>query len=379
MTATHQGEAIDRVALLTPDARGAIATIGVDGPGAVESVDRFFRPAGPLGVSQAAPGRILFGRWGDTDGEELVVCRRDQQTVEIHSHGGPAAFEALLADLVRSGCQRVAWSEWVERREPDRLRAAAAIALASAQTRRTAAILLDQFHGALARAVGEVQQAVATSDADRAAALLGAIVRYETLGQHLTRPWRVVLTGRPNVGKSSLINQLLGYRRALVYPQPGTTRDVLTALTAVDGWPIELADTAGQRTATDPIEVAGIRRADDRLSMADVVVIVFDASQPLATADRRLIARHASALHAYNKIDLGGAFTTPTGAIGTSAVSGEGIDRLVAAIAERLVPDIPPAGAAVPFDRRQVDLIHKTLDAVRTGRSATALALLRSL
>ncbi|MFV2070751.1 MAG: hypothetical protein ACC645_27605, partial [Pirellulales bacterium] len=171
MKTTHQEGAIDRVALLTPEGRGAIATIGVDGPGAVERVDRFFRPAGHHGIGQAAPGRILFGRWRDVDGEELVVCRRDQQTVEIHSHGGPAAFEALLADLVRSGCRRVAWSEWVEQREPDRLRAAAAIALASAQTRRTAAILLDQFHGALARAVGEVQQAVGASDADCAAEL----------------------------------------------------------------------------------------------------------------------------------------------------------------------------------------------------------------
>ncbi|MFV2069274.1 MAG: GTPase, partial [Pirellulales bacterium] len=217
------------------------------------------------------------------------------------------------------------------------------------------------------------------ADAERAVELLEAIVRYGTLGRHLTQPWRVVLTGRPNVGKSSLINQLLGYRRALVYPQPGTTRDVLTAVTAVDGWPIELADTAGQRTATDPIEAAGIRRADDRLSRADVVVIVFDASQPLVTDDRRLMARHASALHAYNKIDLAGESTVPAGAIGTSAISGEGINRLVAAIAERLVPNVPPVGAAVPFDRRQVDLLHQTLDAVRMGRPAAALTILQSL
>jgi len=379
MKSIQQEEAIDRVALLTPEGRGAIATIAVDGPNAVARVDRFFRPAGRRCIGQAAPGKILFGRWRSAGGEELVVCRRDRQTVEMHAHGGPAAYEALLADLVRSGCRRVAWSEWLARRDPDRLRAAAATALAAAETGRTAAILLDQFHGALTRAVDQVRQTVADSAADRATQSLAAILRYASLGQHLTEPWRVVLTGRPNVGKSSLINALLGYRRALVYHQPGTTRDVLTAVTAVDGWPIELADTAGQCTATDPIEAAGIERADDRLDTADAVVIVLDASQPLHADDRRLMARYASALPVYNKIDLAAQFPVPAGAIGTSALSGAGIDRLVAAIADHLVPDVPPAGAAVPFEPRHVHLLRQTLDAMRTGQPATACALLQSL
>ena len=85
------------------------------------------------------------------------------------------------------------------------------------------------------------------ADLQAAAARIREWLAWEDFGLHLTRPWNVVLAGRPNVGKSSLINALLGYTRSIVFDQPGTTRDVVTAATAIDGWPIELSDTAGLR------------------------------------------------------------------------------------------------------------------------------------
>ncbi len=87
---------------------------------------------------------------------------------------------------------------------------------------------------------------------------LDAVLRWTDLGTHLATPWRVVLAGAPNVGKSSLINALLGYGRAIVFDQPGTTRDVVTADAAIEGWPITLADTAGLHDASDATESAGI-------------------------------------------------------------------------------------------------------------------------
>ena len=101
------------------------------------------------------------------------------------------------------------------------------------------------------------------------------------LGRHLVRPWSVVLAGPVNVGKSSLINALAGYGRSIVHHAPGTTRDAVTAATAIDGWPVELCDTAGLRPAATPVERAGIERAQERLAQADLAVLVFDRERAL--------------------------------------------------------------------------------------------------
>src|SRR5690606_16577637 len=87
---------------------------------------------------------------------------------------------------------------------------------------------------------------------------LAALVDRAPLGLHLTRPWHVALAGAPNVGKSSLLNAVLGYGRAIVFDQPGTTRDVLDAVTAIDGWPVRLTDGAGLRESVDALEAAGV-------------------------------------------------------------------------------------------------------------------------
>src|SRR5207302_2223379 len=105
---------------------------------------------------------------------------------------------------------------------------------------------------------------------DEATQLLGSLVRFAALGRHLTQPWRVAVMGAPNVGKSSLVNALAGYQRSIVAPTPGTTRDVVTTLIAVDGWPIELADTAGLHTQAGDLEGQGIARARAAAGEADL-------------------------------------------------------------------------------------------------------------
>ena len=155
---------------------------------------------------------------------------------------------------------------------------AAQIALADAVTARTAAILLDQLNGALAAACRAAIAAISASDWPRATELVGQLLDHRDLGLHLTTPWRVVLAGPPNVGKSSLINALAGYERAIVSPVPGTTRDVVTLTTAIDGWPVELADTAGLRATDDELESAGVRLAEAALASADLVIVVRDAT-----------------------------------------------------------------------------------------------------
>ena len=254
--------------MLTPPGRGAIATLVVEGAMAVQIVGQLFLPASGEPLASQPPGKISFGRWLSMDGEEVVVCRRSPDRVEIHCHGGVAAPTAIEQSLAKQGCQQLEWTAWL-RGKHDPITAEAAIALAAARTERTAAILLDQYNGALRRAITQFDESLRAGDVESAQAQLAGLIRNATIGRHLIEPWRVVLAGRPNVGKSSLINALVGYRRSLVYDAPGTTRDVVTATTALDGWPVELADTAGLRPSTDPLEFSGVRIAYEQLAAAD--------------------------------------------------------------------------------------------------------------
>ena len=180
--------------------------------------------------------------------------------------------------------------------------------------------------------------------------MLDGLIERATVGTRLVEGWRVVLAGRPNVGKSRLLNALAGYDRAIVAPTPGTTRDVVTATVALEGWPVELADTAGLRPTLDPIEAEGVAQARSRHREADLVVVILDRSVPLEGQDLVVLAGHRGGLVVANKSDLPTSWDeSEQGALAVSAERGDGVDGLVRAIADRLVPDPPPAGSGVPF------------------------------
>ena len=173
---------------------------------------------------------------------------------------------------------------------------------------------------------------------------------------HLVEPWQVVLAGPPNAGKSSLMNAIVGSARAIVHSEPGTTRDWVDALTAIDGWPIALTDTAGLRDSFDSIENEGIRRARLRIAAADLVIFVVDATFGWTDTHTQLRAatNGKRSLTVWNKIDLLERMDCPPEAISTSANEGRGISELLAAISKKLVPAVPPPLAAVPFRSRHV-------------------------
>ncbi|MCL4203458.1 MAG: 50S ribosome-binding GTPase [Pirellulaceae bacterium] len=305
-------------------------------------------------------GRIYLGRWrtGAGTGEELVVCNRSDW-VEIHCHGGTAAARAVIESLVEDGSREVPWAEFAWHLASDDFSAEARIALAQARTERTAAILLDQLRGALREEWRIIESLVASGRSSEAIQRLEQLRSRSQIGLHLTQPFRVVLCGPPNVGKSSLINALLGYQRSVIFHQPGTTRDVLSSHTALDGWPVELSDTAGLREATDPIEAAGVDRARLELQRADLAVIVFDASQPQREMEVQLKSRLPKALAVYNKCDLVRGGTPPSPGLATSALTGEGIETLLTAISQALVPDAPMPGTPLPFTHRQVEMLEQ--------------------
>jgi len=399
------------VVQLTPAARGAVATLVVDGPGAVELVEGLFAANSGRPLRAASSDRIVAGRIraDARSGEPVVVRRVAADRVELHCHGGPAAVGRLERALADRGARSVPWSDWLASELEDPLQADACRALAEARTERTARILLDQYHGALGRAWEAIRAAVLGGDAGAARATIDALRSRAALGLHLVRPWRVVLAGAVNVGKSSLLNALLGFERVIVDPAPGTTRDAVAAQTAIDGWPVELCDTAGLRQGADVVERAGVERAAARLAEADLVVWVLDATRPEESWEARPPVMERPPIVVWNKCDLaepsprpqifsqterreasesgphpqplsqisqrerGDVFEQP---FSTVATMGMGVEALLGEIARRLVPKPPEPGQAVPFTAAQVQCLDQASAAIDVGRMDEALRVL---
>jgi len=364
-------------ALLTASGRGAIATIRVTLVGASRGdFDAWpFRAANGRPLSAQSVGRIVFGHWGSNPAEEVVVCALDDASFEVNCHGGDAAARRILRDLAAAGCRVVAWPEFLQQTESP-LRAEIMALLCRATTLPTAAILWEQANGLSESAVGTLV-AEAPANLPAAANRIREWLAWADFGLHLTRPWRVVLAGRPNVGKSSLINAILGYTRCVVFDQPGTTRDVVSAQTAIDGWPIELSDTAGLRAGADPLESAGIERARRMLETADLVVVLVDVSQPASAADRAILAEQRPAIVIAHKCDLPAYEGDDCWQLGethawlpVSSETGAGVEALVAAISQQLVPRVPPPDSLIPLTERHVAFLKTALAAAERADTA---------
>ncbi|MCC6127108.1 MAG: 50S ribosome-binding GTPase [Pirellulales bacterium] len=404
-----RNEKPNRIVQLTPPGRGAVATLLVEGPGTVRAAEELLYFKSGKTLSEQPVDRPILAYFGGENGEEVVVRRRtgdirlgchghpaaaefednahwqdasgthgqdastvlrdDQhwqdasgtqgqiESLELHCHGGLAAISAIERAFAERDFCAISWKDWTAENAEHPIAAAALVALADARTERTAAILLDQYRGALGGALDDPKITYAQIE---------AILERAPLGLHLTKPWRVVLIGAPNVGKSSLLNALLGYCRAIVHHTPGTTRDVVAAPTAFEGWPVELCDTAGLRAAyrteieteIDDIERAGIELAQEQIARADLLLAIFDAGKSWTPAEQSFLERYPQALVVQNKADLlRSAADRPKG-IFVSALTGQGIEELCRRIAQRLVPHPPPPGAAVPFTSEQIEMLH---------------------
>jgi tRNA modification GTPase len=425
-------------ALLTGSTRGAVATVAVYGVGATKLLNIGFVAAGPGPVQI---GQVRYGVWhggvDDSVGESVVVSRNDDRRVasvvheswELHCHGGAAAADRILEDLQRLGAATATASSWMvqacssdrigeivgDHLDPGFLIAEVSEVLAQAVSVRAAAIALDQIRGGLKQWSVQAWQRLFDSGLCHSGVEEGfpevidlagqakQILRYAALGLHLSAAWRVVLAGPPNVGKSSLINALVGYRRSITIDMPGTTRDVLEAQTVIDGWPVRISDTAGIRAdAACLLETAGIELARRELQMADLILWVEDASENLYPADQQVAKDFGPPfqtepskpwIRVSNKIDridslqsaAGGTESdclTTTGAgirlslvqhVQTSAINGTGIDMLRESISRALVSQVPPSGAPVPVTSRQVKWLERLSDARTTEAAKVAL------
>jgi tRNA modification GTPase len=291
---------------------------------ALDEPTSFFQTANHWPLVAVPEDAIRFGRWGEY-GEEVVVCRLNVMMVEITCHGGEAAVAKILSDITSRGF------EYIPAREVD------TEILSLARTQRTAEILLHQGQKHWSKA----------SEEQRASA-----AKWAEFGRHLTEPWEVALCGRPNVGKSSLMNAIAGFTRSIVSETAGTTRDLVTLETAVDGWPVRITDTAGVRETHDPIESEGVSRSLDAIRTADLVVILLDGSQPLQEEDQQLLSLPTKRrLVVLNKSDLPQhhSLTELGDAISISASSGVGVANLLVEVARQLVPELPGDLQPIPI------------------------------
>lgn len=384
-------------ALATAPGEGGIAIVRASGAGAAAALEACFEPrrAGKL-----RSHRMMYGRVVDGDGTELdevmavffaapaTYTREDM--FEIQCHGGSVCARRVLRRLAELGARAAEPGEFTRRAfmngRIDLSRAEAVMSLIGAHSEAAARASLRQLEGgvsgfvrrcadqlkelmALVEACTDFPEEVDEPDAARRVAegicdLMAALrTRCDRRSARLIREGAsIVLAGRPNVGKSSLMNALLQQERAIVTEIPGTTRDVLTERLWLGGILAELSDTAGQRQTSDPVERIGVDRAERAMEGADIVLLVLDASQPLTDEDYALLDRlDDRCIVCMNKCDLPRRVEWP-GALEVSAASGAGVEALLEQMRLRLCA--AESGEDRMTEQRHLDLAQRALEAL---------------
>jgi tRNA modification GTPase len=345
-------------AIATPAGRGGIGIVRVSGPGVP-------RVAAAVLGKLPQPRLAIYGSFRDRQGETIDEglalyfpaphSYTGEAVLELQGHGGPVVMQALLSACVDAGARIAEPGEFTRRAflegKLDLAQAEAVADLIDAASREAARSALRSLSGEFSAAIGALQARLvelrAVTEAmldfpeeevdalhreDAAARLaqarqaLGEVLAKSRRGSLLRGGIHVVLAGRPNVGKSSLLNRLAGEERAIVTPIPGTTRDALRESILIEGVPVVVVDTAGLRESRDEIERLGMQRTRHELDRADLVIAVFEANrgpdrlQDLPAAPARI--------DVYNKIDLAPGFAPPADALGVSAKTGAGLEAL---------------------------------------------------
>lgn len=325
------------------------------------AIDGAFCAASNIPASTAPIDRVLFGSWR---GEDVVVVRTAETEWEVHCHGGEAAVTRILAEFPEDGSGMVALPSTLEQ------------LLLRTRTIKTARLVLAQSSGILRNALVAAIQA-RTPDAFRQQ--LNNLLRWESVASHLVEPWHVVIAGPPNVGKSSLLNAISGYERAIVFDQPGTTRDTVHTELVLNGWPFCIVDTAGiRRHSDDPIEVHGIARAQDRLTAADLILIAVDSSVGWTSDHDDIVLQipndcQRAIVYCRNDLPISG--ETPPKELtllSTSADQGDGIQALTEWIPAKLIPDEPTLKTALPV-AGAAEICHVNLNQLSRGKSLDLL------
>ncbi len=376
MALPPQGDTV--AAIATAPGVGAVGIVRVSGPDAYRVGEQLFRPRKGR-VTELPAGRVVYGHV--TDGAELVDesllltfraphSYTGEDVLELQTHGGPAVLRRVLGLCVEHGARLAQPGEFTLRAylsgRLDLVQAEAVLSLVNAQSdsaRRNAALGLSK---ALSEQLGLIQTDITgvygdvqamfdypdegVPEAEFVAPLKRAVARIDKLlatakaGRIAQHGARLALVGKPNAGKSSLLNALLGFGRSLVSHTPGTTRDYLEAPLDILGVPVTAVDTAGLRDTGDAIEASGVELARSIARNADLSLLLLDVSAPLEPEDLALTRDHEPGrlLVVASKSDLPAVWSPADyniTALSVSAATGEGLEALREAVRERLVGD----------------------------------------
>ncbi len=408
-------------AIATPPGPGAIGVIKISGPEAEPILRQIFRPARPREHFESHRlyyGYIVDPETGEPVDEVLVALMRAprsytrEDVLEIYAHSGYRVLTRILELVLKSGARLAEPGEFTRRAflngRIDLVQAEAIQEIITARSESALKLALNQLSGKLSEKVQRVRGvlldllAVAEAAVDfpeedleilapaemrkrlseEVLSPLVELIQASQEGRIYREGLSVVLAGRPNVGKSSLLNALLREERAIVTPIPGTTRDVLEETAHIAGLPVRLIDTAGLRETQDEVEAIGVLKAREKLQAADVVVFVVDGSQSPTEEDRTLYEdlRERPHVVAVNKIDIASGETLsrwqdffPESPVFISAKEGTGLPELSQKIFETVIGKGPLEPPEVAPNLRQKAALEKSAEAIRR-----ALALLEN-
>ena len=421
---SHSADTI--AAISTPSGPGAIGILRLSGPRAVRIAQACFKPLGRKALADYPVRFLVYGDLLDSGGQPIDRCLctysrgpasyTGEDTAEFQCHGSPMVLSLGLQALFAQGARQAAPGEFTRRAflngRLDLTQAEAVGDLLEANSREGARHAAGRLAGALSQRIGEIYSALVDVMAHFHAVLdypdedidpftreelaraldaqegaLRKLVASGARGFRLAQGLACPILGRPNAGKSSLLNALAGYDRAIVTDIPGTTRDTVEVSIQVDGLPVRLIDTAGIREGGDPVEQLGVERSWATLASANLILLVWDSSTPFTREDRRLLLEclnGADTILVENKCDLSAQplpdlelpeeLAEHLHRVPISARTGAGLDQLEAVMA-RLARDFFPQAQGDAYgqlltNERQTQAASRALQAVQRALEA---------
>ncbi|MBQ9686204.1 MAG: tRNA uridine-5-carboxymethylaminomethyl(34) synthesis GTPase MnmE [Oscillospiraceae bacterium] len=405
----------DTIAAVATGAQvAAIGIIRLSGAAAIAIADRLFRPAAGKSMADYGDRRLVYGRLIDCAGETLDLCLctisrapnsyTGEDTAEFQCHGSPTVLRAALEACFACGARQALPGEFTKRAFLNgrmELTAAEAVAdLIDAETVESAKNAAAQLSGAIADKTASIYSDLTDISAHYHAVLdypdediedfrlenykaqlqaadtaLHTLLKSFDRGRHLTAGLPAAIVGRPNAGKSSLLNALLGYERAIVTSVPGTTRDTIEEKVRLGSVLLRLTDTAGIRDTDDTVERLGVERSRLAMERAELVIAVIDGSEEPTGEDLAILRAAEQRPHAVlviSKADLGQERPAPETSLPTvsvSSVTGQGLDELERVV-KAMFPLPPVPAGQILTNARQAEAVSRALESIRAARQA---------